>query len=839
MRRSLLVSILALVSAAVVAPADGASIGDALTSTQKRSLQREALVVIEFLQGFHYSDRPFHELNAGDVLDDFVGRLDPSRMIFTQSDVAFVRRRFERNLKSVYLFKGDLHPAFEIWDLYAAKATARYEWLERRLSRPFDLEAGGTFALDRKKAGWPKDAAAADALWEASLAASLVEKMLRGLSQADALEALKRDHVERRKRMQRADPLLVREQFLTAVLEHFDPHSGYMSRENADDLEKRLTASAVGVGLELEVHGDDVRLAGIEPGGPADLQGGVYRGDVVTAISSGGKRTELRGRNRREASMLLLGDAGTELTLEVRTDGAPPREVKLSRAKVVLAANRARGFIVTVPRGEATETIGHIALPAFYGMAGAQGGPSVTQDVRELLAMFVREGVSGVVLDLRGNGGGLLGEAVKLAGLFIGSRPVAYVRGLDQKIIPFASTEPAAAYAGPLVLLISSSSASASEVLAGTLRHYRRAVVVGDGTTFGKGSAQDAVDLRQYRTAGFSTGDWGTMRVTRQYFYTADGRSPQRVGVAADIRLALFEIDEAAPEAKLPHALPQHAIKPPEPASPPMAVRTFDDALLTALRRAATDRLQSLPEFRIEDRLWSMWRDEVKRTELDLGLARRIEAHERQQAEAASLRKQRQALQESMGYPHRRVDLAAVQELIEKRRAAYRQRLGGDGRPVLNRFDHDTYYHELEPAGPIRAVHVDMFDYVAATADAEALRNAWAEATGESLSVEHTRTILRSLDNRQTDAEGGVESVATVFRRHVGSGLDAGKFAAGLDAFFRRMVALEPDLRSDTMRYDVAAREALRVAADWAGTVSESNPPRPGPDIGENAGVGR
>jgi len=463
-----------------------------LPLSERRLLQQDALITIQFLQSYHYASRPFHELPAPEFLNRYLSQLDPDHLLLTAADVEFVHRRFDRNLKTVYLFAGDLRPAFEIYDLFLSRALARCDWVAARLQPGFAYDATGEVQFSRKEAAWPADAAAADALWTQWLQVQVAGEVLDGRSADQALNA------RFRAQLAGTDPLAVREQFLNSLLEFFDPHSGYFSRANADEFNIAMAGAVAGIGLDLRAADGRFFVQSVAPGGPCDLQGDIRPGDELLALAESGQPAKpLAGLRLREVVTLARGKPDSHVTLSLKSSAADaaPRTVAITRARVDLSANHACAYLVQVPVAAGTEPVGVIDLPAFYGRPAEDGVEvSMASDVRTLLGQLVAAGARGVVVDLRENGGGVTTEATRLGGLFLAGGPLLHTQGTGTKPETLRDDDPAAAFGGPLVILTSRQSASASEAFAGAMQCYDRALIVGAETTFGKGTVQAYID---------------------------------------------------------------------------------------------------------------------------------------------------------------------------------------------------------------------------------------------------------------------------------------------------------------------------------------------------------
>ena len=798
-----------------------------LSRADRVTLQQEALIVIQLLQGYHYASRPFHELEAPEFLDRYLARIDSAHLFLTAADVEFIHRRFDRNLKAVYLFSGDLRPAFEIFDLFSARALARCDWVEARLQQPIALDRPGALAPDRDQAAWPADAAAADALWEQWLQLELGGELLDGRTLEQAVARARERNARFRARIVGADPLAVREQFFTCLLEFFDPHSGYFSRANADEFNIEMAGAVAGIGLDLRAVDGRFFVESVYPGGPCDQLGTVNPGDELLAIAEAAAAPKpLAGLRLREVVRLARGAPGSVLTLSVRPAGAAstPVSIELTRSRIELPASHASGFLLHVPSGAGATPVGLIRLPAFYGSRpGDATETSMAADVRELLERFAARDARAIVIDLRDNGGGLMLEAARLAGLFLEGGPLVHSQGTDARPETLRDETPTAAFAGPVVVLTSRQSASASEAFAGAMQCYGRALIVGGETTFGKGTAQSYIDIRDLTNVSPALQRLGGVaRVTRQLYYLPDGRSPQLAGVASDIVLPTFVAPGDRTESQLPHALPATAIPPPEPMpvlSPRLAQLT--PALLQTLRTRTAERLAALPEFALRQRWLAFYREVSGETALALPLEQRRQQAAARETQRNELRAERLRIGAQSAFPAERIDLALVAAARDAHQSALRHRRTLGGEPCANRYDRGVFYHQAE-GGPIRAIPLAALDLADCRAAAATLAEAWTTATGISLQVDQVKALLADLAHQREFPDPAVDLPA-LMRRQLAQPLDGAALAAGLTAFVRAALVADGDQLRDLPLLDTSLRESLRLAADWA----ESAPPPP------------
>ncbi|AKC82190.1 carboxyl-terminal protease [Verrucomicrobia bacterium IMCC26134] len=574
----------------------------ALPADKKEALQMEVRALVKILEEYHYNRDVVRPASYSEVIPDTLRAFDGQKLFFIGTDLAEFQdqNRPETlywNLKTL----GRLEPAFVMFNRYQERVRDRIQWIKTRLAGDFDLTTNQTYELDRRELEWPADAAAADALWEHRLKFEILQEVLNKKTLDESRVVISKRYDRLAKNLDDFAAGDIAEAFLTAIAGLYDPHSTYFSPDNYEEFGITMRLQLFGIGALLGIDDDVCVLKEIIPGGPADLGRQLKPNDKILAVAQAdGEFVDIVGMKLRRIVQQIRGPKGTRVRLLVQpaaaADAAARREVVLVRDLINLDSARAHGAIFQVPDAAgALQPLGVITLPTFYGRerADAKDQNSATADIADLIKKMEAAGIKGLVLDLRRNGGGLLNEAVALTGLFIPTGPVVQVKGYDGDVKIDSDTDPAVAYAGPLVVLTSRFSASASEIVAGALQNYGRAVVVGDTSTHGKGSVQTVLEMGRLLPGvtrkGLTT---GAAKVTIQKFYLPNGASTQLKGVVPDI--VIPSIDEYLPigESDLPHALVWDEI----PTS------LFDATVIPPdtlgdLRSKSTLRQGSLPEF--------------------------------------------------------------------------------------------------------------------------------------------------------------------------------------------------------------------------------------------------
>ncbi|MEY4488045.1 MAG: hypothetical protein RIQ79_553 [Verrucomicrobiota bacterium] len=590
------------VASSAITPAAPRDILAALSADKKEALQMEVRALVKILEEYHYNRDAVRPASYTEVIPDTLRAFDGQKLFFLGTDLAEFQGQTRPdilywNLKTL----GRLEPAFLIFNRFQERVRDRVQWIKTRLTGDFDLTTNQTYELDRRELEWPADAAAADALWERRLKFEILQEVLNKKTLEESRGIISKRYDRLYKNLDDFAAGDVAEAFLNAIAGLYDPHSTYFSPDNYEEFGITMRLQLFGIGALLGVEDDVCVLKEIIPGGPADLGRQLKPNDKILAVAQAdGEFVDIVGMKLRRIVQQIRGPKGTRVRLRVQpadaADAAARREVVLVRDLINLDSARAHGAIFQVPDATgALQPLGVITLPNFYGRdrADAKDQNSATADIAELIKKMETAGIKGLVLDLRRNGGGLLNEAVGLTGLFIPKGPVVQIKGYDGDVNIDSDDDPSVAYAGPLVVLTSRFSASASEIVAGALQNYGRAIIVGDTSTHGKGTVQSVQEMRRFLPGvarlGLAT---GATKVTIQKFYLPNGASTQRKGVVPDIIIP--SIDEYLPvgESDLPHALVWDEIP-----SSLFDAAVIPPATLGDLRAKSVLRQNSLPEF--------------------------------------------------------------------------------------------------------------------------------------------------------------------------------------------------------------------------------------------------
>ena len=584
---------------------------------------------VRLLEEAHYNRESVNPSSYPPVIREFMEDWDAHHLFFLDSDAELFSQKFGEGLYWNVSTLGNIKPAFEIFQRYEQRAEDRAQWIFNRLEGEFDLESSDEYVTDRRELEWPKTAESADDVWEKRLRFELIQEMLNEHELAEAKERVRKRYERMLKNLSDIETHEIAEVFLTNIAKLYDPHSTYFSSETYEDFDIQMRLQLVGIGALLGLEDDECVIRDIIAGGPADLDNRLKPNDKIIAVSQSNaedaENVELIGMKLRKIVDLIRGDQGTDVFLTIQpADNPDPgarKQIKLTRDVVNLDSARARGAIFEVPddNGE-NKSIGVISLPAFYGPnPGATDGPqnSASGDVSLLINQLQEQGIDGLVLDLRDNGGGLLSEAINLTGLFIKEGPVVQVRSYYGDIKVDNDLDKSVRYAGPLAVLVSKYSASASEIVAGALQNYGRAVVLGDSSTHGKGTVQTVYEMRNLdqHLRMMPNIKSGAAKFTIQKFYLPSGSSTQLNGVVPDIILPSMEDVMESGERFLPQALVWDEIETTEFDGTPLEAH-----ILSPLRESSMARQEAMPEFDFLKRNidWFTARQEQKSVSLNL-----------------------------------------------------------------------------------------------------------------------------------------------------------------------------------------------------------------------------
>ena len=802
--------------------AQGRKIETELSVDDKQCLEEEARLVISVLQSTHLNKQSFYGIDSEELILTFLSYLDPECMIFNEQQVKFILKRFGNNLKPAYLSKGDVYPAFEIFNSFVDKARNRTEWIQQRLDQPFNLGSNDaiTFNRDASILEWPKNKGAANQKWEDYLKFQIINEILAGQDQDTAILSVREKYNHFLDLIENFDPITVRELFLNALTKLYDPHSSYMSWESMQSFRIEMEGTLVGIGVEVAMSDGECVIEDVIPGGPADLSNQVFEGDKIISIREpGAEPFVVFGQRLRNVVKQLRGEPESSITLEIEAaHSASKSSIELIRQEIDMSASRCWARIYTIPSNEQNRRIGVITIPQFYGDGlGEESDFSVSADVRSLIGKLDAMGMEALALDIRGNPGGLMEEAVSLTGLFIEQGPVVIVEDGSGEAMVSNDTDKGVAFRGPLAVLTSRKSASASEILAGTLAAYHRAIIIGDKTTFGKGTMQsmrDFAELRSERFGNTSMG-WGGLSNTTAMFFTAGGHSTQKQGVESDIMIRFAQNPDIVYETDLAHALNWKQIESALPEDVEneclQGVSVLHENTLQHLKDRSTERRGEIEEFYWWNRLQD-YQDEIyERTDFSLNLDQRQEEYQQTAEKRRLLRKEGSRLGENLRFEQEAVFLDAEKQIFDQRQETWKQSQLPDGNFRTNRFYNNTFYWFDPSRDEIVPIRVRGIDYEKLIPDVSEIYAAMTLAKKSMLNEDQMTFLLASLEKERGENFDSRKILETVTDEPLDNVAGNNFFSD----FFLAVISTHQELGGNITEPDVPLRECLRVLDDW------------------------
>src|SRR5271165_1270700 len=591
------VGLAALLGAAMTTPAPAPAASASLMPTEQENYV--ARRVSDIVAREHYRRAPLDDRLSSLILDRYLDAIDGGRSYFYASDIAeFERYRYQLDdaIKS-----GEVEPAFVIFRRFQQRSRERMNYAIELLGKKPDFDIDESFNFDREKEPWPANTAEMNELWRKRVKNDALSLVTAGKQWTEAADVLRKRYEHVAKRMDQSKPDDVFEAFMNAFVLSLDPHSNYFSARNSEEYNIQMSLSYEGIGASLQLTDDYVTVIDVIAGGPAATSGKLAANDRITAVGEGktGELTDVIGWRLDDVVQKIRGPGGTLVRLQLLPAGAAPgsaqKVVEFTRNRVSLEAQAAHKSMRVVQRNGHDTKVGVITVPSFYqdydaSRAGAKDYRSTTRDVQRLIGDLRKDGMDVLIMDLRANGGGYLPEAESLTGLFIDRGPVVQLRDTTGRIEVDDDPDPAIFYSGPMIVLVDRFSASASEIFAGAIQDYGRALIVGQ-QTYGKGTVQNAHPLN-YTIFGRKP-ELGQLNVTIGKYYRITGESTQDRGVTPDIALpSLIDANEVG-ESTRDRALPWDHIE-------PAAFRVEGDLkpVAAALEKLHEERTKDSPDFR-------------------------------------------------------------------------------------------------------------------------------------------------------------------------------------------------------------------------------------------------
>ena len=571
-----------------------ASSQDSLSIVPKPVFGREAKVISYILDNNHYRKISLNDSLSSAILDRYIKELDNNKSFFLESDAkSFEKFRF--SIDDMTRAENVL-PAFEIYNVFRKRYTERMDYvLTKLVNQDYDYSIEEYYETERDKEPWLKTRAELDDIWRKMIKSQALSLKLAGKKPEEIKETLKKRYERSAKSVTQFNSEDVFSLYMNSITEAYDPHTNYLSPKASDLFRQSMSLSLEGIGAQLQTDNDLTKVAKIIPGGPADKSGLLLANYFITGVAQGkdGEMVDVIGWRIDDVVKLIKGPKGTTVRLQILSAKTgvtgQSKEISIVREKVKLEDQAAKKQTINYQTDGRDLKLGVVTLPSFYMdyeayQRGDKDFRSTTRDVRKLIGELKTEGVDGVVMDLRNNGGGSLQEAVDLTGLFIKEGPVVQVKNSANKIDVLPDDDKEVFYSGPLVVLTNRFSASASEIFAGAIQDYQRGVIVGE-STYGKGTVQSVLDLKRFLTENEPVGE---LKLTFQKFYRVTGSSTQHKGVVPDILLPSALDAAHYGESASPSALPWDVIK----AAPYQRSLDINDKTIARLNKSYQERLK-------------------------------------------------------------------------------------------------------------------------------------------------------------------------------------------------------------------------------------------------------
>jgi len=523
-------------------------------------------VIIHIIQTYHYKKKILDNDLSSEILDNYLDNLDQNRSFFTQEDInQFEEYRFELDEA---LSEAELDPAFEIFRRYRQRVAERSLYAIEILKSDFDFTVDEEFRFDRRDISWLEDTNSLDEIWRKRVKNDYLNLKLSGKEQHEIRETLTKRYTRIRTSTFQLDANDVFQTFINAYTTAIEPHTSYFSPRTSKNFDISMSLSLEGIGAVLRGESDYTQVQKVITGGPAEMGGELKAEDKIIGVGQekDGEIVDVIGWRLDDVVDLIRGPKGSVVRLEILPKGTgaegPSRIISITRDKIKLEEQAAQKSIIDLPRSGGR--VGVIDVATFYSDFAAQARgeknyKSTSRDVRKLLKDLEHDKVDGIIVDLRGNGGGSLSEALEFTGLFIGTGPIVQTKDSSGKIEINNDPDPGIAYGGPLAVLVDRNSASASEIYAGAIQDYRRGIIIGE-PTFGKGTVQNIVDINRFIRD--SDEDHGRLKTTIAQFFRISGGSNQHKGVIPDIIFPTVYDTEKHGERSLDNALPWDEVKP-------------------------------------------------------------------------------------------------------------------------------------------------------------------------------------------------------------------------------------------------------------------------------------
>jgi len=539
-------------------------------------------LVTHILTTYHYKKTKLNDELSSSIFTNYFDNLDQNKNYFINSDI----ERFERFRYVIddAIKNKDISLAYEIFKKYRNRVEERINFALEIVNYNFDFSIEESFRFDRRDDNWLNNISDLDELWRKRVKNDVLNLKLAGKNTKEIKKTLSERYNRILSTTLQLDSNDVFQTFINAYTTSIEPHTAYFSPRISENFDISMRLSLEGIGAVLRAESEYTQVVRIITGGPADLDGRLGADDRIISVgqNTDGEMVDVIGWRLDDVVDLIRGPKNTMLKLEVLPKGSgiegPTKIITLTRDKIKLEEQDASSSIIDIP--ETNTKIGVIELPAFYidfaaQAAGQNDYKSTSRDVRKLISVMMEKKIDGLIIDLRGNGGGSLAEALELTGFFIDEGPVVQTKDATGRIEINYDPQPGIVYPGPLAVLVDRDSASASEIFAGAIQDYRRGIIIGE-TTFGKGTVQNVIDLNRFIQKDEE--DYGRLKTTIAQFFRISGSSNQYKGVVPDIIFPTTKYsDKDLGERAYENALPWDKVKPAKYYTTNAPTEIFDD----------------------------------------------------------------------------------------------------------------------------------------------------------------------------------------------------------------------------------------------------------------------
>ena len=556
-------------------------------------------LITHILTTYHYKKTELNDELSSLIFKNFLENLDQNKAYFISSDIKSFEK-FKYNIDDA-IKKSDISLAYDIFKQYRERVKQRINYALKIINNDFDFTIKESFRFDRRDDDWFENITDLDELWRKRVKNDVLNLKLAGKKSDDIKKTLSERYNRILSSTLQLDSNDIFQTFINAYTTSVEPHTAYFSPRISENFDISMRLSLEGIGAVLRSESEYTQVVRIITGGPADLDGRLGSDDRIIGVgqNTDGEIVDVIGWRLDDVVDLIRGPKNTTLKLEVLPKGVgiegPSKLITLTRDKIKLEEQDASSTIIDIP--ETNTKIGVIKLPTFYIDFAAQAEgqndyKSTSRDVRKLIDNMVKENIDGLIIDLRGNGGGSLSEALELTGFFIDEGPVVQTKDATGKVEINYDPESGIVYPGPLAVLVDRESASASEIFAGAIQDYHRGIIIGE-TTFGKGTVQNVIDLNRFLQE--DNEDYGRLKTTIAQFFRISGSSNQYKGVIPDIIFPTTKYtDESVGERAYENALPWDQVMPAKFYPTKAPIEFFETAKIQHEKRIKENKLFQL-----------------------------------------------------------------------------------------------------------------------------------------------------------------------------------------------------------------------------------------------------